>query len=297
MRTNSRHTSLPTQPPRIWAAFLLPGKLAAKGRRAVRRAVLFAFLALLGACSSAPPKLPYPAFVDVDSLETIFMASLPGVRAKQLAGDPQTRRTSNRVDLPIDWKGTSGSVPGRSIEIFVLAGELRVSDIVLKRGGYAFFPAGSLGFNLSAAEGARILYFVNDTDPESVIRSPIIIDSQLLLWEATSTDGVALRELRNDPGNGAKTWLLRVAPGTAVPWQSSTTLREGFLMSGEATMSECFNGKVVTASYQEGGYFYRPADVMSGGPDSVSKDETIWFLRETAKGETSYWPNCVAASR
>jgi len=82
--------------------------------------VLAVVATLLAGCASGPPTLPYPAFIQVDELEDIFMASLPGVRAKQLSGDPQTRRTSNRVDLPKDWRGTSGGSPGRSLEIFVL---------------------------------------------------------------------------------------------------------------------------------------------------------------------------------
>ena len=103
---------------------------------------------VVGACASTAPQLPYPAFVQADELEDIFMASLPGVRAKQLAGDPQTRRSSNRIDLPRDWQGTSGGVPGRSMEIFVIRGEMTIADIASGSGGYAFLPAGSLGFNL-----------------------------------------------------------------------------------------------------------------------------------------------------
>jgi hypothetical protein len=123
-----------------------------------RIAVITTLVALLAACASGPPAVPYPAFVQVDDLEDIFMASLPGIRAKQLAGDSQTRRTSNRIDLPADWQGTSGGVPGRSMEIFVLEGLLSIADITLPPGGYAFLPAGSLGFNMTTEQGARILY-------------------------------------------------------------------------------------------------------------------------------------------
>ena len=154
------------------------------------------------------------------------MASLPGIRAKQLAGDPQTRRTSNRIDLPADWKGTSGGVPGRSMEIFVLEGLLSIADIKLPPGGYAFLPAGSLGFNMTTEQGARILYFVNDSDPQAIIRSPIIIDSSLLPWDTTTTNGVTMRELRRDPGTGAATWLLRIEAGASLPWEKSSVMRE-----------------------------------------------------------------------
>ena len=249
----------------------------------------------LAGCASVPPRLPYPAFIQVDSLEDVFMASLPGVRAKQLAGDPQTRRTSNRIDLPPDWKGTSGGVPGRSMEIFVLQGELMISDITMRGGSFAFLPAGSLGFNLSAPRGARILYFVNDSDPDAVIRSPIIMDSGLLEWEATQIDGVQIKKLRDDPGSGAKTWLTRVTPGAAQRWETSTANREGYLLAGSYQHSECVNGKIRTSQYAAGGYFNRPANTISGGPKSLAKTDSVWLLRETAKGETAVWPSCVAA--
>lgn len=247
---------------------------------------------ILTACESGPPKLPYPAFVQVDELTDIFMASMPGVRAKQLAGDAQTRRTSNRVDLPPDWKGTSGAVPGRSIELFVLRGELKIADIDLTAGGYAFLPAGSLGFNLTAPEGAQILYFVNDVDPDSMIRSPIIVDSGLLSWEETTVNGVDKKMLRDDPGNGARTWMTRIAPGASIAWESSTTQREGYLLKGAYQHSECVNGDAHTWQYTAGGYFIRPANTMSGGPASTATTESMWLLRETEKGLTVTWPDC-----
>ena len=255
--------------------------------------LIAATLVLLVACESGPPTIPYPAFIQVDELEDIFMASLPGVRAKQLSGDPQTRRTSNRIDLPADWTGTSGGVPGRSMEIFVISGGLMVADIELNAGGYAFLPAGSLGFNLSAAEGARIMYFVNDTDPESIIRSPIIINSYLLDWIDTEDAGVATKELRLDPGNGAKTWLVRVAVGAALPWESSTAIREGYLVVGAQQYAECVNGEVRLWQYTPSGYFYRPANTISGGPESVATTEAVWIMRETTKGDSIDWPSCT----
>lgn len=252
------------------------------------------FLAfVLSACASGPPELPYPAFVQADELEDIFMASLPGIRAKQLAGDPQTRRTSNRINLPPEWNGTSGGSPGRSLEIFVLAGKLTIADIELDFGGYAFLPAGSLGFNLRTTAGAQILYFLNDVDPDSVIRSPIIIDADLLTWEATATSGVTLKELRKDPGSGAKTWLIKIAPGASLPWQKSSTVREGYLLEGSYQHSECVAGEAETGQYLRGGYFYRPADAINGGPESTAIIKSVWFLREAAHGTEVTVPDCV----
>ena len=221
------------------------------------------------------------------------MASLPGIRAKQLAGDPQTRRTSNRIDLPPDWNGTTGGSPGRSLEIFVIDGKLKIADIELGRGGYAFLPAGSLGFNLASAAGARILYFLNDVDPESIIRSPIIIDAGLLEWSATSTIGVFSKELRLDPGNSSRTWLLKIEPGNPLPWQTSSTIREGYLLGGSFQQSECVAGEIHTWQYTPGGYFYRPPNTINGGPDARALTESVWLLREVEGGVEQTVPACV----
>jgi len=240
--------------------------------------------------------VPYPAFLQVDELSDVFMASMPGIRAKQLAGNPQTRRSSNRIDLPPDWQGTSGGAPGRSTEIFVLRGSLTIADIELPRGGYIFLPAGSLGFNIVSEQGAQILYFVNDTDPESIIRSPIIIDTALIPWEPTRTPGVSIKDLRRDPGNGAVTWLQRTEPGASLPWQSSSVLREGYLVAGQFADSECVNGEVASWSYTEGGYFYRSAEAIHGGPNSGGNMESVWFLRETEGGTSTTEPGCEPIS-
>lgn len=252
-------------------------------------------LMLLASCASGPPEVPYPAYIDTNELEDVFIASLPGVRAKQLAGDPMTRRTSNRIDLPPDWQGTSGGAPGRSLELFVLAGELMLADISLRRGGYAYLPAGSLGFNMKTRDGARILYFVNDADPESVIRSPIILDTGLLEWQPTSVRGITTRELRRDPGTGATTWLRRIEPAARVPWEASSALREGYLVSGRYRHSECVKGQVVTAEYLAGGYFYRPAGAVNGGPASVADTESVWLLRETTDAEHRTEAECAVS--
>lgn len=254
--------------------------------------VSLAALVFLTACASGPPKLPYPAFVQTDELEDVFMAALPGIRAKQLAGDPQLRTTSNRIDLPPSWKGTSGASPGKALEIFVLAGQLSIADIRLGAGGYAYLPSGSLGFNLASPDGARILYFLNEVDPLSMIKTPIIMDSTLLEWQATARNGVATKELRADPGSGARTWLMRIAPGATLPWESSTALREGFLVNGTYQHSECHEGKSMTWQYAPGGYFYRPPDAVNGGPEATATTETIWLLREQIASQTKIHDSC-----
>lgn len=229
--------------------------------------------------------------MQTDELTDIFLAALPGVRAKQYVSDMRTRTTSNRIDIPADWRGTTGGAPGKSLEIFVLAGKLKFSEFVLSSGGYAYVPPGSLGFRLESDSGARILYFLDDVDASSVIRTPLILESTLLTWQETSP-GVFTKELRADPGNGSTTWLERIDPGAALPWQSSSTLREGYLVRGQYQHSECFAGKPQTWQYMAGGYFRRPANVVNAGPNAAATETSVWFLREQSSGVTSIADGC-----
>ena len=169
-------------------------------------------------CASGPEAPAYPAFVISDELPDLFLATLPGVRAKEYKSDMRTRSSSNRIDLPVEWSGTTGGTPGKALEIFVLSGELKLADITLTTGGYAYVPPGSLGFNMQSDEGARILYFLGDFDSDALIRTPLILDSALIDWQATDAIGVFVKNLRQDPGSGEGHG--RPNPTGRAPWSA-----------------------------------------------------------------------------
>lgn len=250
-------------------------------------------LALLGACASSndKPDLPYPAFLQADELPDMFMAAMPGVRAKPLVGNLRTQSASNRIDLPNKWSGTTGGFPGKALEIYVLSGRLKLSEFVLDSGGYAYVPPGGLGFRLSTDGGARILYFIDDVDDSAVIRSPLILDGDMVEWQQIAP-GLSTKELRKDPGSGAVSWLLRIEPEAEIPWQASTSLREGYLITGQYRHSECLAGDPQTGEYSAGGYFHRPAGIVNGGPEAIALTPSMWFLRELSKGESRVVDSC-----
>ena len=249
-------------------------------------------IALIAGCASGPGRsdIPYPAFVQTDDLEDTFLAALPGVRAKPYTSDIRTGTLSGRVDMPADWTGTTGGAPGKSVEIFVLAGTLWLGEFKLGPTGYAYVPPGSLGFRLRSDTGARILYFLDEPDSRAFIRSPIIIERSYD-WQHAS-DGIDVIMLRMDTGNNSRTWLRRARAGANERWESSAATREGYLVSGEYTSSECVLGKPVTGTYEQGGYFRRPAGALSGGPAAQAVDEAVWFFREGRDAEVTYHDVC-----
>lgn len=265
-------------------------------QRALRFARVLLPVLLLAGCAASKTTVPYPAFIQADELPDIFMAGLPGIRAKRFTVNPDTRRSSNLMLLPPDWSFTTGSQPNKSVEIYVFAGTLKLGEFTLSPGGYAYIPDGSVGLPLSTDEGARILYYIDDANPTSVIQTPLITNRNILDWEPASDEvddiGLSVKVLREDPGSGARTWLLKVDPIATRGWQKRTVAEEGFLLEGSMRHSECVAGNVVTDVYTPGGYYIRPADAVNGGPDSAALQTSVWFVRTLAGGALESVDGC-----
>lgn len=253
-----------------------------------RRVTARAVAALLAACASSPPQLPYPAFLQIDELPDVFVAGMPGIRAKQWSGNPQSRTSSNRLALPPQWQFSTGASPGKTIELFVLAGTLTLGEFRLEAGGYAYLPQGTTGVSISTQMGAEVLYFIEDADPAAVIETPLLINSGVLKWESVSDDpndfGIWHKTLRHDPGSGATSWLVRIDTIASQGWRRSMAVEEGYLVAGVYRHSECYGGEVATGQYTRGGYFKRPAGVVNGGPESLATETAVWFLRSARQG-------------
>lgn len=261
----------------------------------VKALMLTCLAAALAGCAGngGRPDLPYPAFVDSDSIPDAFLAALPGVRAKLYSTDMRTEAMSARVELPPDWTGTTGAAPGKALELFVLAGSVEMSGFELRPGGYAYVPPGSLGFNLSTREGAQVLWFLDEVPEAAVIRSPIVLNSGLVDWD-TQADGTSRKLLRQDPGSGATTWLVRIDADPRA-WRVSSATREGYLVVGQHRLAECWEGEAHVAEYETGNYFRRPAGTPAGGPEAAVIEPSVWFFREREESEVRSVPACPAA--
>jgi hypothetical protein len=104
--------------------------------------------------------------------------------------------------------------------------------------------------------------------------------------------GLQIKELRHDPGSGARTYLLKIEPGATQSWQSSSVKTEGFLLSGSYRHSECIGGRSVSGEYTPGGYFERPAGMVHGGPLAGTSEGAVWFMRTMARADVTAVGEC-----
>lgn len=250
--------------------------------------------ALLTACASSPTAPPYPSFIASDELPDAFVAGLPGVRAKQLSLDPRTQRASYRIAIPADWSFSTGAAPMHSVEIYVLAGELKVGGFDLAPGGYLYIPPGMSGISMSSVRGALVLQNYDESDPAAVIGTPLVSSSELIAWQPVDI-GISVKELRRDPGSGARTWLMKIDPEAVIPFQVSTQKVEGYLVDGSVMWSECVAGLPTTGEYQAGGYFNRPPGAVHGGPETLTGAGATWFLRVLAEERIDVVDGCPPA--
>ncbi len=250
------------------------------------------FLLALTACASRPLPPPYPAYVVVDELPDAFVASLPGVRAKQLSLDPRTQRVSYRLAVPPDWSFTTGGSPIHSVEIYVLAGRVDIGEFALAPGGYFFVPPGMPGAQMTSANGAVLLYFLDEADETAAIQTPMISSSDLIEWRQQDV-GIRVKDLRLDPGSGARTWLMEIDADAILPFQRSSRNVEGYLLAGSMNYSECSGGIAGTDVYLPGGYFHRPPGAVHAGPDTQTLTGATWFLRTLGEDEIEIVDGCL----
>jgi len=248
-----------------------------------RNVALCAALTLMVACAGQKPEVSYPVFLQIADIPDTFLAGLPGTRAKILSSNLQSRRSSMLLQIPPDWNFGTGGSPEKTLELYLLEGDLTLGEFTLAPGGYAYLPARSMGVKMSSRSGALILYFLDDVQANAVIQTPIINNSNLLDWKADSDNiedfGISTKELRSDPGSGARTWLMRIEPGAVQSWQQANTVQEGYLISGHYQHNECAVGGIVRGEYSAGGYFLRPPSAINGGPNATAVETAIWVMR------------------
>lgn len=245
---------------------------------------------------SGPIREPgFDGFIDVSRLDETTRPEFDAARVRVLSEDSRTGRGAYQLALPAGYAMRAFGVGRRSIEIFVLSGELRIGSDSLQRYDLARFPAGSGEPALASKDGAVALMFLDPPPNDAGVmqrqleRGPLVTRFDATKWRpgvAAQAAGIKLalevQDLWLDADSGARTWLLRAGGDLAVPWERHSVIEEGYLLEGDYRLAECLDSGKVIGEYRAGGYFRRAAGIVHSGPDSGTAEGVLWLMRTPA---------------
>ena len=255
--------------------------------------------------SSQPPEL----IVGVDA-DTAPMGRLNvgwTAPARVLRDDPVTG-SAHRLDVPKGWTAPETSV-GVAMELYVLSGRLALETATAGAGDLMHVPPGRAYGPLQAMADTSVLVFLapraadGPAPDEDTAGGWRLVRGDDVAWvagqvarEAGVDVPLTVKTLRQDPATGARTFLVRVPPGVAVPWETHATDEEGYLIEGDFRLAECLPDGPVVLEYDAGGYFYRPAGLLHSGPRSTTTHGAIWLIRTPRTLDSVFHPACPSGS-
>lgn len=232
---------------------------------------------------------------DVASAPLADFGSAPGRLLNRVDGVQQVAV----VALSAGWQWQPPRTRRQSLELYVLSGTLQWGDVMLSAHDYAYLPATASAPLLAAAGEAEVLVYFDpprNTDGNQARVLPADDGGWRPGIVAERDAGVRLalevRDLLWVESTGQRTWLLRARPDLVVPWERHETVEEGFLVAGDYRLVECLPEGPVSGSYRPGGYFYRPAGIVHGGPESGSSDAVMWLLRTPTALTVEFLAGC-----
>ncbi|MEJ2602178.1 MAG: cupin domain-containing protein [Gammaproteobacteria bacterium] len=262
--------------------------------------MLLMLLGIAGCASREPPPPQFSGFIQAQTAPVEPWSAYPGVTVRRLSGDEFTGRSALHLTLPLGWRWSGLVNDGFSREWFVLQGRIQAGERQLRAGDLLYVPAGAAPPAMTAVVASRMLVFTDPADSASGLDSGFVASSDALSWRAGTVArdaGVPLdlsvKDLKRDPGSGARTWLVKVRPGVAVPWESHSVVEEGYLLEGTYRLSECLPEGRRDGEYLPGGYFRRPAGWIHSGPDSGTDTGAVWLMRTPGPLDVRFHDACL----
>jgi hypothetical protein len=236
---------------------------------------------------------PHLEFVQAQALPWKTLgadSSRPGVEAKALSFDPETRAVTAILRYPAGWTFDRAHHLDSDEELFVLSGALVVEGETYAAGDYAYLPAGFARARMYSPTGAEVLTFYEGPHRNVFAAAPpgLYNERKLILkkstnampWESPRDPVVAAtaaaprrKSLRDDPITGEQTWILAMnaddpAKMTHQRTETHPVVEESFLLDGEISM-HC-------GVMERGAYFWRPPNIEHG-PVGTRKGFTAFF--------------------
>lgn len=216
-------------------------------------------------------------------------------RQQHLAYDEEDGSLSAKVRFDTDWTRPAG-VHDAETEWFVLSGEVRLGDEVLRDGGYWMAPTGVHTPELSVTAGTEILFFREYGDwafhPGQATRSDVRPDQVLVTVHSAQMDwipveigspmrfdlggtpvpGLFIKMLHRDEETGFYTRLIRAEEGWHEhPLAHHPVYEEAYCLEGGFEYN--------FGTMWPGTYFFRPALIRHGDFTASTESGCTWLLR------------------
>lgn len=245
----------------------------------------------------------------------LLIKGLPRAEFKLLSIDDSSGARTLITRLPAGWKHPMG-YHNTNEEIFLLSGDLTIGGKKMSKYSYAYYPAGYAHGPAFSENGATLLDWW-DTEPDFVSaaqsRPGTRIDEVVEGWNfyekpwtkpedfpkfATfppPPDG-RLKLMRHDRVTGQMTWMNWPPPSRSRPpgrrWEVHPSFEEAMLLEGDLTYGECLAEGEVVGTYTAGGYFFRPAGILHGGPSARSNSYSLFIFRSGKTLWADYFDEC-----
>jgi hypothetical protein len=260
----------------------------------------------------------FVGWVEPDKLywRPFVISGLPDASFKLLSFAESNGARSQITRLPAGWSHPAGYHHANE-EIFVLDGDLSIGGKKMTKYSYAYYPAGYSHGEAYSEHGATLLHWW-DGDPDFVAsqesRPDTRLDETVEDWnyydapwtseedfprwadELPPPDLMYLKLMRMDKRTGAMTWMNYAAGGGVNPgpvsWEVHPSWEESMLLEGDMTYGECLPEGEIVGTYKAGGYFFRPADILHGGPSSHSDSYMLFIFRTGAPIWADFHAEC-----
>ena len=216
-------------------------------------------------------------------------------RQRNLAYDEEDGSVSTSTWFVSDW-GRPAGIHHAETEWYVLEGEVRLGDEVLRRGGYFMVPRGVWTPALRVAAGTRVLIFreygdwgfdVLEHGPAATVdgRSLVVRHSAQMPWipveigspmrfdlGGSPVPGLFIKLLYRDPATGFYTRLIKAQGGwTEHPLAHHPCYEEAYCLEGgfQYNYGEMWPGT----------YFFRPPLIRHGDFTAALEMGCTWIVR------------------
>jgi Domain of unknown function (DUF4437) len=192
-------------------------------------------------------------------------------RIKRLSTDAETGASSSLIAYSAGWRRRESSHVVADEELYVLSGDLTLSDVTYTEHCYCFLPSGYTRSDSYSERGALVLAFtsaegkrVDGAAPRGSVDDSRLVRCLNMFAEPWTGNfhpqfpvGAGRKWLRRDPLTGDDTWILGTLPlRNGRRPEKHPVVEEMYLISGELIGPQ--------GVMRPGAYFWRPPEVWHG---------------------------------